>query len=228
MGRNSRRGRRGLLVFPARFPLARGSACSPCVLGCSHYIMTSLALFSLSRPPHPSPSPSLSPSPRPPRHLHLSLPPRLTSSPSTEHSPPPLFLLRATLGSHLTTPVLVISLEPVHPSRQSAFLPVPLHVPQLHPIACSIGNGLDRVASHSPPRPRLLLASFFHNSASPPSPRSTRTYNTVEHTYNTRRFDRSSGYMKRESSLSLFSFSSRTHRCSDGNLKPLPIHHHPI
>ena len=50
----------------------------------------------------------------------------------------------------------------------------------------------------------------------------------MKHTYNTRRSDRSSSYMKPESSPSLFSFSSRTQRCSDGNLKPLPIHPHPI
>jgi hypothetical protein len=82
------------VVFPGRFPLL--CCCSACVLGCSHYFMTSLALFSLSRPPHspspsPSPSSSLSPSPRPPHHLlsrPLDIIPFHRALPSASLSPP--------------------------------------------------------------------------------------------------------------------------------------------
>jgi hypothetical protein len=170
-----------VVVFPGRFPLL--CCCSACVLGCSHYFMTSLALFSLSRPPHspspspsPSPSSSLSPSPRPPHNL-LSRPPDIIpfhrALPSASLSP------RATLGSHLTTPVLVISLERVRPNLPwtTAYHYTCL---QPHPIACSIGNGLDLW----PPLPDLSF-SLPPYSTSPQvrksavPPRSTRTYSTV-------------------------------------------------
>ena len=217
------------VVFPwpgqALYCLAQ-SLCSRLL---SHYFMTSLTLFSSSRPPialaliHPSPHPSpRSSSPRPPRHL-LSRP-RLTSSfPSST--------IRLSFSSGRLTPN---NTRFGHKSRTCPPQPpislstrLPLHVPPLHPIVCSIRNGLDRWPLASPtllPPSLPPFSASLQVRCSPNAP----PRRTVKYTYNTHRSDRFSAHTKRESSPSLFSFSSRTHDCSDGNFKPLPIHHHPI
>ena len=204
----------GRARFPRSFSLCqRGSASSVCVLGCSHYFMTSLALFSLSRPPRPHPHPrphiSLSPSPRPPRRPFSPAPPDIISFhralPSASLSPPGHSRLTPnnTRFGHKS--------RTCPPTRQSAFVTRTITRASAPPIACSIGNGLDRVASHSPARQTSpSLPPFSTSPQVRRPPRSTGTYSTAKHAYNTHRSDRSSAYMKRESSPSLFSFSSRT------------------
>lgn len=198
----SRRGRRSLLVFPRT---AQALLLAQ-VLGCSHYFMTSLALFSLSRSLSSSPSPSPSPSLRPHPHPYRPHLPSLTSHPPPpdiiQHSPPPLFLLRAIVpDTHLTTPKTGHKSRtcPPQPPISLSTTRLPLHVPSAppnrlfhwkrsRPTCC----GLPLSSPTSPP------ACLLHKSASPPSPRrSTRTYSTVKHTYNTLRSNRSNKYETR-------------------------------
>jgi hypothetical protein len=193
--------------------------------------MTSLPLFPSPVPPSES---SPSPSARPLSSLSTTpAPPDIT--PSIHSSTHPLFLLPATVSAHhhLTTPVLAISLEPpLQPPINRCPCPPAYHYTclLLHPIACSIGNGLDLwPPTRSPTSPSLpsFLFSPLRMSAVPPT-----LHQQVPHSENihTMHIDLTDPpvYMKRESSPSIFRFSSRTHRCSDGNLNPLPIHHHPI
>src|SRR5713226_3825528 len=100
MGMSGRRGRRGRRR--RSFSLCSSALLWLCSRLLSHYFMTSLALFSLSRlslpPPRPSPMLSFSSLSSPPPSFHL---PFHLLFPSASLSPP-----RDRLGPHLTTPVL--------------------------------------------------------------------------------------------------------------------------
>lgn len=223
-----------MVVFPwsSRHRLCYSSSSLRSRLLSQLYNDVTRSFFLSPVPPHLRPRPR----PRPLTSAYFAsfLPPCLTSSlPSSTRPPPPLFLLRPSLGSHLTTPVFGHKSRtcPPRPANQSAkSTRLPLHVPCPAPPNRLFHWKRSRpLASHSPPRPLLLpylLSPHVRMSAVPPTLH--QDYSTVKHTYNTLRSDRFSANMKRESSPSLFSFSSRTQRCSDGNSKPLPIHHHPI
>ena len=153
-----------IVIFP--WPGLQCFALLACVLGCSPYFMTSLAHFSLSR------FPRLSPRPLRPLSIgspHSPAPPLLTSPPHLAHFPSTSSLSphRSQWPISITVPFWVTSLEPVRPNRQSVSSPATAYRDTcigLHPIPCSIGNGLDPLSPRS-----LSPSSFLRSSAVPPT-----------------------------------------------------------
>ena len=159
------RGRRG---GDSHFPLA-GSACALCLARlCSRL----LSLFhDVTRSFFPLPLPSPSPSPSSPPLNRFSTQPRpgpVDITPSSRSLPFHLLTFSTEIPvAHIHhRPVLVISLEHVRPNRQSVSSPATAYRDTcigLHPIPCSIGNGLDPLSPRS-----LFPSSFLRTSAVPP------------------------------------------------------------
>jgi hypothetical protein len=185
-------------------------AASACALLCLCSRLLSLyhdVTRSFSPLPSTRPRPRISPSSPQPRPLRLhNCPATVDLSFSSERIPRLItkqdpFLGHKSRTCPLQPPINVFPCHPLTTPRASA----------LHPIACSIGNGLD------PPPADLFfpLLSPFRRSAVPPILQ--QTYNVVKQT--DKRIDRAHlAHVKHESAPSIFRFGSHTHWCSDGNL----------